>query len=98
MDENTQWLVYRAHTHTNWTIQQEDIVRLWYTRKQPKTPKIKIVGFKVPNKEKKYNVYLPDSNGIMQRVYSTNSEKDKIRFENTNKYRSSLNGGLWYFV
>ncbi len=99
IDENLEWLVYRAHTHTNWTIQEKDLVRLWYTRKiSKKKNKHVVYRYKTPSEEKKYNSYLPDKNGIMQRVYSTNVKQEHTKFENTTKFKSALESKSWEFI
>jgi hypothetical protein len=101
LDEiNREWLTYKAHTNTPWSLQKEDCVRLWVTKKQKKVPVIKklIYKFKQPPEESTHNSYLPDKNGIMQRVYSTNRKHEMMRFENTMKFKSGLNGEEWEFI
>ncbi len=99
-EDNCDWLVYRAHTHTNWTLQQNDCVRLWATGKKNKTSKVKthVYKFKIPGEESSYNSYLPDNNGVMQRVYSTTKFHEMLRFENTIKFKSCLEGKEWIFI
>jgi hypothetical protein len=62
-EENYNWISYMAHTHTNWSIQKEDCVRMWITKrkKKNKTVKNKVIKFKIPEDEKKYNSYLLDN-------------------------------------
>jgi hypothetical protein len=96
--EEYKWITYLAHTKTPWSIQKNECKNLWVVRKQPKKPKKHIFKFKLPGNESTYNSYLPETNGIMQRVYSTNLKHENIRFENTFKFKTSNEGGLWEFI
>lgn len=96
-EENYNWISYMAHTHTIWSLQKDDCVNLWVTRKKEKKKKEIIINFKIPGKESVYNSYLLDSMGILQRVYSTNLKHEKLRFENTYKFLAALSGEKWEF-
>lgn len=95
--EEYNWISYMSHTHTIWSLQKNDCVNLWLTRKKEKKKKETIIKFKVPGDESTYNSYLNDENGILQRVYSTNLKHEKIRFENTYKFLAALGGEKWEF-
>lgn len=97
-EDNYEWISYMAHTKTIWSIQREDCVNLWVTKKKIKKKTEKIIRFKIPGNESTYNSYLLDSNGILQRVYSTNLKHEKIRFENTFKFLSAMSGEKWDFI
>ncbi len=98
-DLEHEWLTYWAHTNSAWSVQREDCVRLWVSKKQKsKKKKLKIYTFKVPEEDLEYNSYLPDSNNVMQVVFSTNALSRKLYFENSFKFKLCQNKeALWRF-
>jgi hypothetical protein len=60
-----------------------------------KTPKI---FFKIPREQTKFNSYLEDSKGVLQRVYSCDRNWDLNKFESSIKYEAAKNGELWAFI
>lgn len=95
------WLSYHAHTHSNWVLQLEDCQRLFVFRR-PKKKAVKKdhsdtrVVFSIPGPETKYNVYLTDGNGVLQRVYSARDNYAKKRFMNSEKFKKAEQDG-WKF-
>lgn len=106
--EDFTWLAYLAHTMTAWSLQLQDVQRLWVIRKPAKKEKIKNEKIKIeeinyayftrPVIATEYNSYLTDENGVLQLVKTFANEWAKTRFENTKKYKKLLSGDkLWQF-
>ena len=98
-DDPPNWLAYHAHTHTNWCLQLEDCQRLFVYRKpeiekEPKLPNK--IQFKLPGPESNFNVYLPDENGDLQRIFSGRDNYAKKRFESSKKFEKAQLVG-WEF-
>jgi hypothetical protein len=97
IDENKEWLVYHAHTHTNWTLQSEDCQRLFVIRSRGnKKGKSDYIKFKVPGEETDYNSYLT-KNGVKYRVGSFRDKWTQDRFEGSSKFKDALSGKKWEF-
>lgn len=99
-EEKYEWLVYRAHTQTNWTLQAKDCQRLFIIKKPIKIIKKKInyVIFKRPRDETGHEVYLKDRNGNNVIVFSARDSWAKKRFEESAKFMSVLDGKEWRFA
>lgn len=99
IDDDYKWLVYRAHTQTNWTLQADDCQRLFVTRKILKKKKEKeiIHKFNIPGPELQFNSYLVDIYGIVQRVGSFKHLYEKKKFENRIKFQKAMQGEKWEF-
>ena len=96
VDEHAKWFVYRAHTHSRWSVDSDKCKRIWVIRKKTKPKKVLI--FKNPGPVGKYNSYLPDSNGNDVRVGSFTSKYVRDRFENSLKFKKDLAGELWTII
>ncbi len=98
-----EWMAYMSHTKSTWSVQLDDLQRLFVyrkpkttTQKEPKTKVQSIVIFKQPGDETNFNVHLPDSNGVLQRVYSGKDNYAKDRFKNSKKFQRAKEIG-WEF-
>lgn len=100
-EENSppEWFSYFSHTKSSWCVQLNDCVRIFRkTRKTKvvKKPKSHLVEFNRPGPETNHNVYLVDSDGVEQRVYSAKYESSKKRFESSAKFKKAQEVG-WIF-
>lgn len=97
-DKGPKWLVYHAHTHTNWTVQRDDVQRLFYIDRETdnkQKKKSKIYFYPPIRDETSYNVYLTDKDGVKQRVFSARSKNEMDIFMNTDKFKRVLEGEKW---
>ena len=95
------WMAYMSHTKSTWCVQLEDLQRLFVYRKpkvvrEPKPKEPQPVMFKQPGEETNFNVYLPDDEGVLQRVFSARDNYAKNRFENSKKFQRAKEIG-WFF-
>lgn len=104
-EDNYEWLAYMSHTKSTWSLQTEDCIRLWVTRKKESTKSTKslkdnTIYFKELKEETNFKVTLPNRiSSIKQEeiVYYAKDNYDKKRFESTNKYKNAKNGAKWDF-
>lgn len=104
-EDNYEWLAYIAHTKSTWSLQAEDCIKMWVTRKKESTKDVKddTIYFKKLGDETNFKITLP--NRIKENpyakydeiVYYAKDNYDKKRFESTNKYKNAKNGARWNF-
>jgi hypothetical protein len=97
IDPSGKWLAYHSHTHTSWSLQKEDVVRLFVVKGKRKKKIETIIYFNVPGEITEHNSYLKDSEGILIRVGSFRDNWSKERFENSKKFRKAVDGAKWIF-
>lgn len=89
-DKPKKYILYKAYNNAAWSIQLEDIYKLYIMRNKSQDILVKkVIYFRKPTKRTNFAVYLNNSKGEDVVIYYAKDNFDKKRFMNTNKYQIS---------